>query len=179
MTTGNQLRKVAANMNDIEISLANLEEASTSGVGHYCFYIEDPVPFNPSYFYWYPSLNSLFDALRDDLYATLFNEDDDESINLFLQEISQVISEFKLKRTPIFFELTKRINDIWQEYDNTSFMTFCYIGTYDSLCQGSSSFERSLRNKFRHGPHEESRQKASPIKESELEDFNDFLSNEQ
>ena len=124
-------------------------------------------------------MNSLFDALGDDLYAILFNKDDDESISLFLQEIRQVISEFRLKRTPIFFELTKRINDIWQEYENTSLMTFCYVGTYDSLCQGSSSFECSLRNKFRHGPQKEGRQKASPIKESELEDFNDFLSNEQ
>jgi len=166
-------------MNNIEISLANLEDASTGGVGHYCFYLEDPIPFNPSYFYWYPSLNSLFDALEDDLYAILFTEDDDESISLFVEEISQVIAEFRLKRTPIFFELTKRINDIWQEYENSSLMTLCYIGTYENLCQGSDSFERSLRNKFRHGSQDEGRQKVSPIKESELEDFNEFLSNEQ
>jgi hypothetical protein len=166
-------------MSDIENSLANLQDASTSGVGHYCFYLEDPVPFNPSYFYWYSSLNSLFDALRDDLFAILFHDDDDEFIPQFLEEIGHIVSEFRLKRTPVFFELTKRINDVWQEYENSSLMNFCYLGTYDNLCTGNDSFERSIRNKFRNGPHSGDRQKAGPIKETELEDFNDFLSGDQ
>jgi hypothetical protein len=166
-------------MNNIENSLSNLQDASTNGVGHYCFYIEDPIPFNPSYFYWYPTLDSLFDSLRDDLYAIFFHNDGNELINQFYEEIEQVITEFRLKKTPVFFELTKRINDICEEYENHSNMRFCYIGTYDALCEGSDTFERSVRNRFRNGSSYEGAKRAGPIKDTEREDFNDFLSNNQ
>jgi len=166
-------------MRDFDNSKSVLEDASTGGVGHFCFFIQNHATLNPSFFYWYASLSDLFSALENDLYALLFNEEDEEIVSIFNDEIQQIISEFKLKRTPVYFELTKRINEIFEQYEDSSVFSFSYIGTYDSLCAGSNEFERTTRGKFREKISERNHQKSGFIKDDEMESFNDFLCSEQ
>lgn len=165
-------------MRNIEASIENLRNATGNGAEHYCFFLEDPVPFNPSYFYWYAEQSDLYKALIEDLWAMLFDDEEDEEVENFINEIEKIVNELKLKRTPVFLELTKRIQDVWSEFDNSANFNFAYIGTYDSLCKGNSEFEKLIRNIFRHGKEESKHHKAQAITEYELDEFNEFISTE-
>ena len=165
-------------MRDIESSIENLRNATENGAEHFCFYLEDSVPFNPSYFYWYSSQDDLHTALIEDLWAMLFEHDDDDEAEVFIDEIKQIVDELKLKKTPIFLEMTKRIQDVWSEFNNSSTLDFAYIGTYDLLCKGTSEFEKQIRNVFRHGKEDSKHHKGQPVADHELDDFNEFIASE-
>lgn len=163
-------------MRDIESSIENLRNATENGAEHFCFFLEDSVPFNPSYFYWYSSQTDLHNALTEDLWAMLFKDGSDGDIEIFAEEIKQIVDELKLKRTPVFLEMTKRIQDVWSEFGKSSNFNFAYIGTYESLCKGTSAFEKHIRNIFRHGKEEGIHHKGKAISDHELDDFNEFIS---
>ena len=165
-------------MRDVDSSIENLRRAAENGVEHFCFYLEDSVPFNPSYFYWYSSQNDLHKALIEDLWAMLFEHGDKEEVEVFIDEVQQIVDELKFKKTPVFLEMTKRIQDVWNEFENSSTLNFIYIGTYDLLCKGTSEFERQIRNVYRYGKDERANHKGQPIGEHEIDDFNEFISSE-
>jgi hypothetical protein len=166
-------------MYDLDSANDRLLKASNSGVGHFCFFLQDPVPFNPSYFYWYDSEDQLFDALRDDLLSIYFSDPKDKNINLVHVELSQLISNFKKRKLIDFTELQKRIEIILQDYENHLLFQIAYIGSYEGLTNGNGSAEIVIRNWFRHGQEAEERSKSPPIKDFEIDDFNDFLSTEK
>ena len=163
---------------DFESSTQRLSLAVENGIDHYCFLIQDPSPYNQSNFYWYPSIEALFESLNNDLYATLFKENEVSDIQLFINEVAEIVNDLKKKKTPVFLELAKRIQDIWLEFSNPKDLEFAFIGTYEMLLSGDGVAERTIRNKFRNGESENYEFNGKPVKDHEVDAFNDFISGE-
>ena len=163
-------------MLDKEESIESLRSATENGVQHFCFFLEDPITYNPSYFYWYPTAGALYEALTKDLWVMLFENPEDEEVEIFIEEIEDLINATKNKKIPEYFELTKRIQDIWSEFENSSNFNFSYIGTYELLCQGSNSFECTVRDQFRNGKTGTTDFQVPVISEQEIDEFNSFIS---
>ena len=165
-------------MYDLEESVERLKIATESGVEHFCFFLEDPITLKPSFFYWYGTAGALYEALTEDLWAVLFTDPEDAEVELFISEMQNLIIEVKNKKIPEFFELTKRIQDVWNEFENASNFNFVYVGTYELLCQGSNSFECLIRDQFRRGKAGTSDFQVAAIAENETDEFNNFISSE-
>lgn len=163
---------------NLEESTENLRNATENGAEHFCFFLEDPVPFSPSYFYWYPTQNAMYEALINDLWAMLFESPDDEGVEVFITEITEIIDDLKFKKSPFSLEMTKRIQDVWSEFDNSSSFNFLYVGSYEMLCKGTLDFEKQIRNQFRHGSEGKSIHKGQIISDHEIDEFNEFISSE-
>ena len=163
---------------DFESSTQRLNLAVENGIDHYCFLIQDPSPYNQSNFYWYPSIETLFESLSNDLYATLFKENEFSDIQLFINEVTEIVNDLKKKKTPVFLELEKRIQDVWLEFSNPKDLEFAFIGTYEMLLSGDGVAERTIRNKFRNAESENYEFNGKPVKDHEVDAFNDFISGE-
>ena len=163
---------------DFESSTQRLSLAVENGIDHYCFLIQDPSPYNQSNFYWYPSIEALFESLSNDIYATLFKDNEVSDIQVFINEVAGIVNDLKKKKSPVYLELTKRIQDVWLEFPNPKNLEFAFIGTYEILLSGAGMAEQTIRNKFRNGENEGYQFNGKAIKDHEIDAFNDFISGE-
>jgi len=154
-----------------------LEDARTSGVGHYCFYVEDKAGISPSNFYWYGSEKELLNALAEDIGCLLIEKKNLKEIKAFNEEMTAIVDSVKRKRTESFFELQKRISVMLQDFKDLTLLEINYIGSYDLLVSGTEIMERVIRNNFRYGNSDEQKIKSPPIKEHEIDEFNEYISN--
>jgi len=64
-----------------------------------------------------------------------------------------------------------------QDFKDLTLLEINYIGSYDLLVSGTEIMERVIRNNFRYGNSDEQKIKSPPIKEHEIDEFNEYISN--
>jgi len=162
-------------MDNWEDSLEVLKSHSFNGVKPYLFYAMDKEPFGFGVFYTFPTQNELLQVIHQSIFA--FNgEQDDVDLENFTLEINEIFDEQK-DSAELSEKFIRRLNSILV---NTKIE---FIGTFDELLKGASSFAKEYRSRFRawclpdisdhnYKPHQTN---SSPIHESEREMFEHFV----